>query len=87
MDLCGKPYSAADYLEITKTFGTVFLLDVPKMGMDRKDLVRSIYFWPRPYKRVLGLMIYKARRFITFIDACYESKGLSFFHHYCTPRV
>jgi len=53
MDLCGKPYSAADYLEITKTFGTVFLLDVPKMGMDRKDL---------------------ARRFITFIDACYESK-------------
>ncbi|KAK7470375.1 ATPase [Stygiomarasmius scandens] len=52
-DLCGKPLSAADYLEVTKTFGTVFLLDVPKMGMDRKDL---------------------ARRFITFIDACYESK-------------
>lgn len=41
MDLCGKPFSAADYLEITKTFGTVFLLDVPKMGMDGKDLVGS----------------------------------------------
>lgn len=53
MDLCGKPFSAADYLEITKQFGTVFLLDVPKMGMENKDL---------------------ARRFITFIDACYESK-------------
>ncbi|TFK64043.1 AFG1 family mitochondrial ATPase [Pluteus cervinus] len=53
MDLCGQPLSAADYLEVTKTFGTVFLLDVPKMGLDRKDL---------------------ARRFITFIDACYESK-------------
>jgi len=53
MDLCGKPLSAADYLEITKKFGTVFLLYVPKMGMDQKDL---------------------ARRFITFIDACYESK-------------
>jgi protein AFG1 len=39
MDLCGKPFSVADYLEITKTFGTVFLLDVPKMGMDQKDLV------------------------------------------------
>jgi len=52
-DLCGQPLSAADYLEITKTFGTVFLLDVPKMGLDSKD---------------------KARRFITFIDACYESK-------------
>lgn len=53
MDLCGKPFSAADYLEITKQFGTVFLLDVPKMGIENKDL---------------------ARRFITFIDACYESK-------------
>lgn len=52
-DLCGQPLSAADYLEITKTFGTVFVLDVPKMGLDSKD---------------------KARRFITFIDACYESK-------------
>ncbi|THV08310.1 AFG1-like ATPase [Dendrothele bispora CBS 962.96] len=52
-ELCGKPLSAADYLEVTKTFGTVFVLDVPKMDMNRKDL---------------------ARRFITFIDACYESK-------------
>ncbi|EGO02011.1 hypothetical protein SERLA73DRAFT_177700 [Serpula lacrymans var. lacrymans S7.3] len=52
-DLCGRALSAADYLEVTKQFGTVFVLDVPKMGMDRKDM---------------------ARRFITFIDACYESK-------------
>ncbi|KAK1231154.1 ATPase [Marasmius sp. AFHP31] len=52
-ELCGKPLSAADYLEVTKTFGTVFVTDIPKMGMDQKD---------------------KARRFITFIDACYESK-------------
>ncbi|PPQ78115.1 hypothetical protein CVT24_006416 [Panaeolus cyanescens] len=53
MDLCGQPLSAADYLEVTKNFGTVFLLNVPKMALDKKDL---------------------ARRFITFIDACYESK-------------
>ncbi|KAF9266344.1 AFG1-like ATPase [Marasmius fiardii PR-910] len=52
-ELCGKPLSAADYLEITNTFPTVFVLDIPKMGMDKKDM---------------------ARRFITFIDACYESK-------------
>ncbi|KZV76058.1 AFG1-like ATPase [Peniophora sp. CONT] len=51
--LCGKPLSAADYLEITRSFGTVFLVDVKKMGLGEKD---------------------KARRFITFIDACYESK-------------
>ncbi|CAK5262488.1 unnamed protein product [Mycena citricolor] len=51
--LCENPLSAADYIEITRVFGTIFLLDVWKIGVDRKDL---------------------ARRFITFIDACYESK-------------
>ncbi|KAL7282579.1 hypothetical protein ACG7TL_004050 [Trametes sanguinea] len=52
-DLCGKPMSAADYIEITKNFGTIFVTDVPKMSLSQKDM---------------------ARRFITFIDACYESK-------------
>ncbi|KAF9503082.1 hypothetical protein BS47DRAFT_1356446 [Hydnum rufescens UP504] len=45
-DLCGKPLSAADYIEVTKEFGL------------SKD---------------------KARRFITFVDACYESKGTKLF--------
>ncbi|KZP00191.1 AFG1-like ATPase [Calocera viscosa TUFC12733] len=52
-ELCGGPRSAADYLEITKNFPTIFVTDIPKMGLYQKDL---------------------ARRFITFIDACYESK-------------
>jgi protein AFG1 len=39
-DLCGKPLSAADSLEITKNFGTVFVLDIPKMSLDQKDMVR-----------------------------------------------
>ncbi|KAJ7167500.1 AFG1-like ATPase-domain-containing protein [Mycena filopes] len=39
-ELCGNPLSAADYLEITRVFGTVFLMDVWKMGVDRKDLAR-----------------------------------------------
>ncbi|KAF4619457.1 hypothetical protein D9613_005293 [Agrocybe pediades] len=52
-DLCGQPLSAADYLEVTKNFGTLFVLNIPRMDMNQKDL---------------------ARRFITFIDACYESK-------------
>ncbi|EJD53970.1 AFG1-like ATPase [Auricularia subglabra TFB-10046 SS5] len=51
--LCGQPLSAADYLEVTRTFKTVFVTDVPKMGLNQKDM---------------------ARRFITFIDACYESR-------------
>ncbi|KAH9833706.1 AFG1-like ATPase-domain-containing protein [Rhodofomes roseus] len=56
-ELCGMPLSAADYLEIVKHFKTIFIFDVPKMGMNQKD---------------------KARRFITFIDACYESKAKLF---------
>lgn len=38
-DLCGKPLSAADYLEVTKNFGTVFITDIPKMDLGQKDLV------------------------------------------------
>ncbi|KAL7410944.1 AFG1-like ATPase-domain-containing protein [Mrakia frigida] len=52
-DLCGKNLGAADYLEVTKKFGTVFLEGIPKMNLDSKDRVR---------------------RFITFMDACYESR-------------
>ncbi|KAF8138345.1 AFG1-like ATPase [Boletus edulis] len=52
-ELCDRPLSAADYLAITNTFSTVFVTDVKKMSVSRKD---------------------GARRFITFIDACYESK-------------
>ncbi|KII95035.1 hypothetical protein PLICRDRAFT_693312 [Plicaturopsis crispa FD-325 SS-3] len=52
-DLCENALSAADYLEVTKTYETLFVTDVPKMGYGEKDM---------------------ARRFITFIDACYESK-------------
>ncbi|WWD19338.1 hypothetical protein CI109_103797 [Kwoniella shandongensis] len=52
-DLCNRPLSAADYLEVTGRFGTVFVEDVPRMGLSERD---------------------QARRFITFIDACYENK-------------
>ena len=51
--LCGQPKSAADYIEICNNFGTIFVENVPKMGLNQRDL---------------------ARRFITFIDAAYESK-------------
>jgi len=52
-ELCGRPLGAADYLELTQRFRTLFVTDVPQMGLSEKD---------------------KARRFITFIDACYDSK-------------
>lgn len=52
-ELCGRPLSSADYIEITRTFDTIFVEEVARMGLSEKDM---------------------ARRFITFIDACYESK-------------
>ncbi|KAI0278645.1 AFG1-like ATPase-domain-containing protein [Russula aff. rugulosa BPL654] len=51
--LCGRALGAADYLEITQRFRTLFVKDVPRMGLSEKD---------------------KARRFITFIDTCYDSR-------------
>jgi protein AFG1 len=43
-ELCGNPLSAADYLEVTKTFGTVFVLDIPKMDLGKKDMASSFSF-------------------------------------------
>jgi protein AFG1 len=39
-DLCNKPLSAADYLEVTGTFKTVFVEDVPRMGLSERDQAR-----------------------------------------------
>jgi protein AFG1 len=52
-DLCKKPLSAADYLELVKSFHTIIITDIPRMTMKHRA---------------------EARRFITLIDAMYESK-------------
>jgi protein AFG1 len=39
-DLCNKPLSAADYLEVTGRFETVFVEDVPRMRMSERDQAR-----------------------------------------------
>ncbi|PWW74353.1 AFG1-like ATPase [Tuber magnatum] len=53
-DLCGKPMSAADYLELCSHYEAFVVTDVPGMDHKSRDL---------------------ARRFITFVDAAYESKA------------
>lgn len=40
-ELCGHALSAADYIEVTRAFHTIFLLDVPKMDLNHKDMVRG----------------------------------------------
>ena len=40
-ELCGRALGAADYLEITQRFRTLFVTDVPRMGLSEKDKVDS----------------------------------------------
>ncbi|WYZ46364.1 hypothetical protein EsH8_IX_000589 [Colletotrichum jinshuiense] len=51
-ELIGKPTSAADYLELVRSYDAFVVTEVPGMTYRQRDL---------------------ARRFITFIDAVYES--------------
>lgn len=39
-DLCNKPLSAADYLEVTAKFGTMFVEDIPRLGLSERDQAR-----------------------------------------------
>ena len=41
-ELCGRALGAADYLEITQRFRTLFVKDVPRMGLSEKDKVGGI---------------------------------------------
>lgn len=40
-DLCGRPLGAADYIEITQKYNTLFVTDVPKLTLNHKDKVRA----------------------------------------------
>jgi peroxisome-assembly ATPase len=51
-ELIGRPTSAADYLELMRSYDAFIVSDIPGMTFQQRDL---------------------ARRFITFIDAVYES--------------
>ncbi|SCV74273.1 BQ2448_6705 [Microbotryum intermedium] len=57
-DLCGQALSASDYLEITKSFQTIFLTDVPQLGLDVKDQARRfILFIDAAYEAKTKLFI------------------------------
>ncbi|KAH9210967.1 AFG1-like ATPase-domain-containing protein [Leptodontidium sp. 2 PMI_412] len=53
-ELIGRPTSAADYIELTRSYDSFIVTNVPGMTHRERDL---------------------ARRFITFIDAVYESRA------------
>ncbi|KDN45597.1 hypothetical protein K437DRAFT_235752 [Tilletiaria anomala UBC 951] len=39
-ELCGSPKAAADYIEICRRFHTIFIDQVPRMGLHQRDLAR-----------------------------------------------
>lgn len=39
-DLCDRPLSAADYLELTGKYGTVIVESIPRMGLSERDQAR-----------------------------------------------
>jgi predicted ATPase len=41
-ELCGRALGAADYLEVTQRFRTLFVKDVPRMGLSEKDKVDGV---------------------------------------------
>jgi peroxisome-assembly ATPase len=53
-ELIGRPTSAADYIELTRTYEAFIVTNMPGITHRERDL---------------------ARRFITFIDAVYESRA------------
>lgn len=53
-EIIGRPTSAADYIELMRSYNAFIVTDVPAMTYRERDL---------------------ARRFITFIDAVYESRA------------
>lgn len=53
-ELCYRPMSAADYLEITRNFPCFVITDIPLLSVRERDITR---------------------RFITFLDAAYESQA------------
>ena len=61
-ELCARPLSAADYLEITRVFGTVFVTDVPKLGIGRKDVVSLQSAFPASCSLWIGPAVHYVHR-------------------------
>jgi protein AFG1 len=72
-ELCGSPLSSVDYLEITRVFGTVFLLDVWKMGVERKDLARRFITFIDGALHP-SVFCFRKQQLMVARVACYENK-------------
>jgi predicted ATPase len=72
-DLCDRPLSAADYLELTGKYGTVIVESIPRMGLSERDQARRfITFVDGEW-----LVDHQARERETMLTspACYENKA------------
>ena len=70
-ELCGNPLSAADYIELTKEFGTIFVQDIPHLSLSSKDKARRfITFIDGEFRSTLD----ETTMLKLSYEACYESK-------------
>ncbi|TPX66573.1 hypothetical protein SpCBS45565_g04392 [Spizellomyces sp. 'palustris'] len=57
-EICGEPHSAADYLEVVRSFHTIILTDIPRMTLDhRNEARRFITFIDTMYENKTRLLI------------------------------
>ncbi len=69
-DLCDRPLSAADYLEVTGHFGTVFVEGVPRMGLSERDMARRFITFIDGESSGLSRAMFSS----LYSSACYENK-------------
>jgi predicted ATPase len=69
-DLCDKPLSAADYLELTGKYGTVIVEAIPRMGLSERDQARRFI----TFVDGTSILIVNCGHFAD-TTACYENKA------------
>lgn len=75
MALCGPPRSQADYLELARSFHTVFISDIPRLGPSLDDPTRRfLYLVDEFYDRGVKLVISAAEP----ADHLYQGERLAF---------
>jgi cell division protein ZapE len=75
MALCGPPRSQADYLELARSFHTVFISDIPRLGPGLDDATRRfLYLLDEFYDRNVKLILSAAEP----VDSLYQGERLAF---------